>query len=109
MPEVHFDLHWPDGSEMHCYSPSTVVRDYFHAGESYPLAEFLRLSHDALTLAGDRVEAKYGYRCSSADSQLLAIERRGRQFANQARARVTVTRIDPPVAVTTVAITTKES
>lgn len=93
MPEVHFDVCWPDNSEMHCYSPSTVVHEFFRAGESYPLAEFLQLSRDALTRAGDRVEAKYGFRCTSADSQLLAIETRGRHFRDVVDARVTVRRI----------------
>jgi hypothetical protein len=39
------------------------------------------------------VEQKFGFRCSSAETQLLAIETRGRQFAGVEDARVTVTRI----------------
>lgn len=93
MPEVHFNVRWPDHSEQRCYSPSTVIHDFLRAGESYPLAEFLTRSRDALTLAGDRVERKYDFRCTSADSQLLALETRGRQFAGQSNARVTVTRV----------------
>ena len=49
--------------------------------------------NEALTLAADRVEQKFGFRCSSAETQLLAIETRGRQFAGVEDARVTVTRI----------------
>ena len=93
MPEVHFDVRWPDHSESHCYSPSTVIHDYLRSGEAYPLSEFLRLSREALTMAADRVEQKFGFRCSSAETQLLAIETRGRQFASVDDARVTVTRI----------------
>ncbi|ASK34413.1 MSMEG_0570 family nitrogen starvation response protein [Alloalcanivorax mobilis] len=96
MPEVYFDVRWPDDSEMHCYSPSSVVHDYFRAGARYPLAEFLTLSRNALTLAGDRVEARFGFRCTSADSQLLAIETRARQFADHMDAAVTVLRVGRP-------------
>ena len=93
MPEVHFDVRWPDHSESHCYSPSTVIHDYLRSGEAYPLSEFLRLRRAALTLAADRVAQKFGFRCSSAETQLLAIETRGRQFASVDDARGTVTRI----------------
>ena len=42
MPAVNILLRWPDGAEELCYSPSTVVYDYFKIGENYTL----RLSHD---------------------------------------------------------------
>lgn len=74
MPEIFFRTSWPDGSSMRCYSPSLVVEDYFTAGASYPVADFVERSREALTIASDRVRAKYGFACTSAMSQLEAIE-----------------------------------
>jgi uncharacterized repeat protein (TIGR04042 family) len=81
MPEVWFTVEWPDGSSEVCYSPSTVVTRYFAAGEQYPLADFLTRARRALTEAGDRVLAKYGYRCTGADEQLGQIERAAARFS----------------------------
>ncbi len=74
MPEVLFRIRWPDGAKADCYSPSTVVKDYFAAGESYPVTEFVQRSRKALTLASDRVRAKFGVACSRAMGQIAAIE-----------------------------------
>jgi uncharacterized repeat protein (TIGR04042 family) len=76
MPEVRFIIRWPDGSEMSCYSPSRVVREYLEVGRSYPVADFLARSRAALSLASERVRAKYGYACTGAMEQLAAIEER---------------------------------
>lgn len=32
MPEMYFDVRWPDGPTQRCYSPSTIVRDCFAPG-----------------------------------------------------------------------------
>ncbi|MET9080315.1 hypothetical protein ABZX77_00205 [Streptomyces sp. NPDC004237] len=32
MPEMYFDVRWPDGDVQRCYSPSTVIEDYFTVG-----------------------------------------------------------------------------
>jgi uncharacterized repeat protein (TIGR04042 family) len=74
MPEMRFLVRWPDGRRESCYSPSLVVRDYLREGESYPLPEFLDLSRTALTIASERVRAKYGHACSLALGQLARIE-----------------------------------
>ena len=74
MPEVLFTIQLPGGETRECYSPSTVVRDYFGAGEEMPAAEFLTRSRKALAEASERVRAKYGFGCASASSQLEAIE-----------------------------------
>jgi uncharacterized repeat protein (TIGR04042 family) len=74
MPEVLFRVRWPDGAAATCYSPSTVVKDYFAVGERYSVAEFVELSRTALTLASERVRAKFGVACSRAQGQLAAIE-----------------------------------
>lgn len=80
MPEIHFQIQWPDGSKETCYSPSLVVKDYFIPGKSYPLKEFLERSRTALTIASDRVQAKYGFPCGRALGQLRLIETRAVQY-----------------------------
>jgi uncharacterized repeat protein (TIGR04042 family) len=78
MPAVNFVLLWPDGVEEKCYSPSTIVYDYFQPGESYSLDEFETLSEAALISASERVQQRYGYACSSASDQLRIPMPRGR-------------------------------
>ena len=63
MPEMRFRIAWPDGSTESCYSPSLVIKDYFAAGQTYPLTDFLSRSRTALTIASERVRAKYGFPC----------------------------------------------
>ena len=42
MPELHFRVRWPDDSELRCYSPSLVIRDYFAPGQTVPLPHSCR-------------------------------------------------------------------
>lgn len=74
MPEVRFTVRWPDGAEESCYSPSTAINHHLQAGETYPLDEFLDRARKGLHAASDRVEAKFGFVCSSAMDQLARIE-----------------------------------
>lgn len=74
MPEMRFTIRWPDGEPESCYSPSLVIKDYFEPGESYELAEFLARSRSALTIASERVRARYGHPCSLALGQLTRLE-----------------------------------
>ncbi|MEW5810349.1 MAG: MSMEG_0570 family nitrogen starvation response protein [Actinomycetota bacterium] len=66
MPEMTFELQWPDGTRQRCYSPSLVMHDYLQTGTSYTVAEFVRRSGTALAIASERVRAKYGFACTSA-------------------------------------------
>lgn len=88
MPEMRFVVIWPDGREESCYSPSLVIRDYFEEGAAYPISDFVERSRKALTIASDRVEAKYGHPCSLARGQLARIEASAASFADQADAHV---------------------
>jgi uncharacterized repeat protein (TIGR04042 family) len=74
MPEVWFQVRWPDGTSNVCYSPSTAIERYIAAGRTYTIRTFLEAARPALEEASRRVEAKFGYRCSSADDQLRQIE-----------------------------------
>ncbi|MGO4194865.1 MSMEG_0570 family nitrogen starvation response protein [Rhizobium sp. YAF28] len=88
MPEMRFVIAWPDGREETCYSPSLVIREFFEEGQTYPIRDFLDRSRKALTIASDRVEAKYGYPCSLARGQLARIEEGGSLFLADVDARV---------------------
>ena len=70
MPEMHFHIRWPDGKSERCYSPSLVIKEHFEPGQSYDVADFLGRSRLALTIASDRVRARYGHSCSLALGQL---------------------------------------
>jgi len=61
MPEIRFNITWPDGAQENCYSPSLIVQEYFTSGTS-------------LRIASDRVAQKFGFPCSRALGQLAAIE-----------------------------------
>ncbi len=94
MPVMHFSVRWPDQSEMRCYSPSLVVRDFLTPGQHYALDDFVSRSREALGIASERVRAKYGFACSQAMDQLAEIEAIAARFTGQPDARVTVTAFD---------------
>jgi uncharacterized repeat protein (TIGR04042 family) len=85
---MRFVIRWPDGRRESCYSPSLVVRDFLREGESYPVPDFLRRSRQALQIASQRVQAKYGRACSLALGQLARIEATAAQFEGQEDVRV---------------------
>ncbi len=80
MPEINFNIQWPDGTKETCYSPSLVVKKYFIPGEEYDLIDFVALSRTALNIASDRVKAAYGYPCSLALGQLQKIESKASKY-----------------------------
>ena len=82
MPEINFQIQWPDGIKQNCYSPSLVVEQYFSPGETYELAEFVQKSHIALNIASDRVKEAYGFPCSRALEQLKQIEYKASEYQN---------------------------
>jgi uncharacterized repeat protein (TIGR04042 family) len=90
MPEMRFEIEWPDGTRARCYSPSLVVKDYLEPGRQYRLDDFLARSRTALRIASDRVAQKYGMPCGRALGQLGEIERVGARFAERPEATVAV-------------------
>jgi glycosyltransferase-like protein/uncharacterized repeat protein (TIGR04042 family) len=90
MPVMHFKVQWPDGSEDNCYSPSTVVGEFFVAGQRYALGDFVARAREALHIGSERVREKYGFACSAAMDQLAQIEEQARRFANDRQAEVKV-------------------
>jgi uncharacterized repeat protein (TIGR04042 family) len=88
MPEIHFKIQWPDGSEETCYSPSLVVKKYFTPNSDYTVKDFVQRSRESLLIASDRVQAKYGRPCSLALGQLQTIETKSAQFQNLPQSKV---------------------
>ncbi len=92
MPELRFQIEWPDGSQELCYSPSLVIKDYFTPEQAYELEDFVARSRTALNTASDRVQAKYGMPCSLALGQLSKIEQKAMQYAELPEPQVKVLR-----------------
>lgn len=90
MPEIRFQIQWPDGSRETCYSPSLVVKDYFVAPQAYALEDFVQRSRTALQIASDRVQAKYGMPCGLALGQLQSIETKASQYQDWPQPQVQV-------------------
>jgi uncharacterized repeat protein (TIGR04042 family) len=92
MPEMRFQIEWPDGSQAVCYSPSLIVKEYFTPDQSYELSDFVARSQTALTIASDRVKAKYGFPCGLALGQLQEIEATATKYEGQLPSKVKVIR-----------------
>ncbi|MDT0305925.1 MSMEG_0570 family nitrogen starvation response protein [Streptomyces sp. DSM 44917] len=90
MPEMYVRVRWPDGTVQRCYSPSTVVRDFFEPGAGYPLDDFVERSRQALGIASDRVRARFGYACTATAAQLAEIEATAAAHAASPGAEVVV-------------------
>lgn len=88
MPEIHFKIQWPDGSEETCYSPSLIVKDYFTPDSDYDLDDFVERSRTALKIASDRVQVKYGRSCGLALGQLQEIEVKSAQCRHLSQPKV---------------------
>lgn len=74
VPEMLFEVRWPDGSHQTYYSPSLIVREYLEAGHDYPVADFVDRIREAMGIADARVRAKYGMGCSMAPVAVAQIE-----------------------------------
>ncbi len=92
MPERYLLVRWPDGPCQRIYSPSAVVEEYFAAGQTYPVAEFVERSREALMIAGDRVRQAYDFPFGNASRSIALIEAHAELFA---LGDVTVERIEP--------------
>jgi uncharacterized repeat protein (TIGR04042 family) len=90
MPEMRFQVRWPDESLADCYSPSLVIKDYLVPGTTYSLVDFRQRSRTALTIAAERVREKYGFLCSLALGQLAEIEATATRFEGMPGASVTI-------------------
>ncbi len=90
MPEMNFQIRWPDAREERCYSPSLIIKEYVEIGHDYPLDDFMTRMREALHIASERVRAKYGFACSSAMAQMERLETQAAQFSGEPEAQVRV-------------------
>ncbi|MFJ1455241.1 MSMEG_0570 family nitrogen starvation response protein [Nocardia wallacei] len=74
MPEMTFDVRWPDGTVQSCYSPSLVIHDHLDAETDYAVDDFVQRARTALRAAAERVRERYGFYCASAMQTLAEIE-----------------------------------
>lgn len=74
MPEIHFRIRWPDGTDQQCYSPSSVILNHLSVGTKYTVADFMERARRSLSQASSRVEQIYGRPCSLALAQAEALE-----------------------------------
>ena len=88
MPEMRFDVRWPDKTIERCYSPSLIVQELLPEGREYPVFEFIELARAALHIASERVRLKYGFECSAAIDQLKALEMHAARYPGEARVSV---------------------
>ena len=86
MPEMHFDVRWPDGGETRCYSPSLIVRETCRSGSTTRCPSSCPQPHD-VNIGSERVRAKYGYACSAALDQLPTSNRARRRSRRPANPR----------------------
>ena len=80
MPEMHFRVEWPNGAVDDCYSPSYVIEEYLTVDTEYLVADFVERASTALMIASERVQARYGFACSSALDQLATIRGRAAEL-----------------------------
>ena len=95
MPEMTFDVRWPDGRVQRCYSPSLVMHDYLTPGSDYSVADFVERSGRALDEASERVRAKFGFACTSAAETSARINSAATGFAPDAM--ISVVAMQPPL------------
>jgi uncharacterized repeat protein (TIGR04042 family) len=88
MPEMTFDVQWPDGRVQQCHSPSLVMHDYLSTGSDYTVADFVDRCGRALHEASERVRAKFGFACGSAAWSNAEIVSTAEGFASSATVRV---------------------
>jgi uncharacterized repeat protein (TIGR04042 family) len=95
MPEMSVVVRWPDGRQQDCYSPSLVMHDHLAEGARYTVADFRTRATHALSIASDRVRAKYGFACTSAAATTEQIARSAAAYGPDEL--VEVVRMWPPM------------
>ena len=103
MPEMTCTVRWPDGREEGLYSPSLVMHDHLTTGGEYAVAEFVTRTDAALDEASERVRAKYGFACTSAEAQKTEIHARAASFSGGGVVRVLA--MEPPLPSTAAQVT----
>ena len=93
MPEMTFEVQWPDGRVDALYSPSLVVHDHLTSGASYSVRDFSRRATLAMSVASERVRERFGFACTSAAATSAEIEQTAASYG--AEEQVVVLRMWP--------------
>ena len=88
MPEVRFQLEWPDGQSSTLYSPSTVILEYLKPGESLQVSELESRAVTALRAASERVRARYGFACTRTDEEESQLRRWTARYSPEQNVRI---------------------
>lgn len=83
MPEMTFSVRWPDGNVEDHYSPSLVMHDHLDEGSTYTVADFTERSLRALDEASRRVQARFGFACTSAAASGEQIRQTAARFGSE--------------------------
>jgi uncharacterized repeat protein (TIGR04042 family) len=97
MPEMTFEVRWPDGHVDSLYSPSLVVHDHLTPDTAYTVRDFTRRSTLALSVASERVRERFGFACTSAAATSAQIEQAAAAYSPDDQ--VQVLRMWPPLEV----------
>ncbi|MGU3498486.1 MSMEG_0570 family nitrogen starvation response protein [Mycobacterium sp. C31M] len=95
MPEMTFEVRWPDGSTQRCYSPSLVVHDYLSIGTQYTVGDLVDRTGRAMGEASDRVRTKFGFACTSAAETNARISSAAANFPSDSL--IEITAMHPPL------------
>jgi uncharacterized repeat protein (TIGR04042 family) len=106
MPEMTFEVRWPDGRVDALYSPSLVVHDHLTPDTAYSVRDFTRRSTLALAVASERVREKFGFACTSAMATTAQIEQAATAYHPDDE--VHVLRMWPPLPSAETATTLEE-
>ena len=88
MPALNFEIEWPNGEVMECYSPSTIVLQYLQLGDTFTIDELIAVSRTALNMAGERVKERFGFECAAAAEQRDKILRNAACFGSGETVRI---------------------
>jgi putative flavoprotein involved in K+ transport len=81
MPEVHFQVSWPDGHVQQCTSPSRAIEAHLAPAATYPVDEFVRRVRAGMDAASERVRQQYGMACTAAMAQRQEVEQAAAEHA----------------------------
>lgn len=88
MPALNFEVEWPDGEIMTCYSPSTAILELINTGAVFTVASFVETSDLAMSKADERVMERFGYSCKVIARQREKIALMAQKFSADEQVRV---------------------
>ncbi len=88
MPVTYLTIIWPNNEEDQVYSPSSVIKEFFTKESELKVDDFLITIQNALNESSERVRMKFGFACTSAESELNRIRHLCQQFKGNQRIKI---------------------